>query len=697
MRQELVSEKILEENDGVETSINCVKNLPGQMLLSWVDESGLGKLECPGCDKDIIQSSIQSESQNYLPATIPGCDGNSKPCAVGDEEVDNIASPETVVIGSSPRSCPTVVDAEILQSNANQIQGVSMIPAVDETHKATDPIKINDVAEMAIVDKIHEVSSDTSDDVSKNESHSNNMIVSTINKVTDRQNVLQTGIGNIVKSVVVEHDSSLDSQIVVRKEADTRKLQHAFDAIKMFRSNGEEKQNLLYNIILKLKEKNCEIRMEHSQFVHPVATTQINDLAVKLIQSQKEYGDVKRKCKDLEMQVKDLKKEKEDELYIRKQKAQEELEQKKISSDAQESKINMMTEKIRERDEKCCELEKSQEVNAKLIQELERELALKEQKISDYKLINDDLRQNIAKLVNENKEIKKKEDELSNKLAVMQVVAGTVAEGGDSDQLVVITKEASNIDLKDKEQEISTLKRKVNECNKKNSLLIDELQEKRTNLGAIDNFYKDIINQKDQVISEYISILENDNEDTVKLKRLLTKFRTDSEMNLIRELKSSLEKDKTIRDAEVEKENGDGNQTKKVSSETSLPGDTRKNTMGTREASNDCAANPVVKLAPVVKKLCKFGKKCDTTDCKFSHDYVQKSCRFWPSCKKGESCLFMHASNDVACGHGSASDSKRYAVQASSNVGAMQGLPWSSRIWHVVFSPIKCHRRSNQQ
>ena len=44
--------------------------------------------------------------------------------------------------------------------------------------------------------------------------------------------------------------------------------------------------------------------------------------------------------------------------------------------------------------------------------------------------------------------------------------------------------------------------------------------------------------------------------------------------------------------------------------------------------------------------MCKFGKKCEVEDCEYTHDHVQKPCRFWPKCRKAESCLFLHASKD---------------------------------------------------
>ena len=200
----------------------------------------------------------------------------------------------------------------------------------------------------------------------------------------------------------------------------------------------------LYNIIIKLKQKNYEIKMENIQFVHPIATSQINQLALKLVQKQNECDDFKKKCNELEVQVKDMKKEKLDEEYIRKQKCKEETEQKMIASENVERDTKRMADRIDELTKKCTNLERNEEQNGKVIAELENAVTIKEQKIAEHKQINDELRQKIVKLMTENKLLKNKEEELNNKLEVMQAVAGTVREEGTTDQLVVITNRESN-------------------------------------------------------------------------------------------------------------------------------------------------------------------------------------------------------------------------------------------------------------
>ena len=711
MRQELCTEKIIERSNGVETR-SRIENIPGQMLLSWVGVDGVRKIDCD--DREILSNSSQCENpsrSNQLEIKYVCNDGPSESSTACDEVVPEVITecPSPLRIESSEcADCENYPDefvvenstkvTEINQANVTQINIIrSEIKSVCDNGTGTDPgeVEVNEVTDngqetaagdvegnevAVVINSAKPLLRIEPFDCADNENLSSD--VAAVNSTEVSAEIPQTNMCRVNTS-----------QLIVRKEASNmRKLSQAFDAIKTFRNNGEEKQNILYNIILKLKEKNCDIRMEHTQFVHPVATSQINALTVKLVQSQKEYEDMKRKCKDLESQVKDLKKEKEDEIYLRKQKAKEEIELKKISSEAQEKEKKLLSEKINELDVKCTELEKSQGENMKLIQELEREVAIKDQKINEHKHISDDLRQSVAKLVNEKKEMKKKEDELNNKLGVMQAVAGAVAEVGDSEQLVLVTKEVSNNDaIKEKEQEISTLKKKVNECNKKNSLLIDDLEEKRTNLEAIDNFYKDMLQQKDQVIAEYLSILGNDNGDTVKLKRLLTKFRTDSEINLIRELKSSLENDNRILEQKANVKDGEVKQSKKV--ENAI-GDASLQ-KGTERESIDRVNTQEASKRPTVKKLCKFGKKCDTIECNFSHDYVQKPCRFWPSCEKGDSCLFIHESNGLTWGNANASD-RRCAVSANGNSAYLQSCHGQPRYGMLLGPPSHVtHEPSN--
>ena len=92
---------------------------------------------------------------------------------------------------------------------------------------------------------------------------------------------------------------------------------------------------------------------------------------------------------------------------LRKQKLQEDLELKKVSAEAHEKENKINAEKINDLERKCGDLEKSQAEKMKLIQELETEVALKDQKIAEHKIISEDLRQNIAQLFSEKKELKR--------------------------------------------------------------------------------------------------------------------------------------------------------------------------------------------------------------------------------------------------------------------------------------------------
>ena len=43
-------------------------------------------------------------------------------------------------------------------------------------------------------------------------------------------------------------------------------------------------------------------------------------------------------------------------------------------------------------------------------------------------------------------------------------------------------------------------------------------------------------------------------------------------------------------------------------------------------------------------RLCKDGQKCVVAGCNFSHDPIQKPCKFGNECPRNEKCLFDHTS-----------------------------------------------------
>ena len=87
-------------------------------------------------------------------------------------------------------------------------------------------------------------------------------------------------------------------------------------------------------------------------------------------------------------------------------------------------------------------------------------------------------------------------------------------------------------------KDLSALQSKLNDSNKMNSLLKDDLEETSGKLRSIDSFYKGILDQKDLTIKECFNIMQDETEESVKLKRLLVKFRTEHELKFVQDIKS---------------------------------------------------------------------------------------------------------------------------------------------------------------
>ena len=96
----------------------------------------------------------------------------------------------------------------------------------------------------------------------------------------------------------------------------------------------------------------------------------------------------------------------------------------------------------------------------------------------------------------------------------------------------------------------SLLSQKIDKLNKDNSVLKDQLAEKNGSLMKVDGFYKEILQQKDQIINDLQLITSNDGEIDTKFKRLLLKFRSDQELKAMIELKAVVAGDAMV-DQEV--------------------------------------------------------------------------------------------------------------------------------------------------
>ena len=367
-----------------------------------------------------------------------------------------------------------------------------------------------------------------------------------------------------------------------------------------------------------------------------------------LINMNKSAEDSKRKCKDLEIELKELK--------VAKKQWEEDIKRKKT----EEKQTGMILSEYKNENEK---LKILCEKNQKQIEEQRQELVTKDAKIIGHKKINDELRDKINILVKAQEKLKDKESELQERVNVLQAVAGEIKDSESSvDQLVVIAKESKtdhNLET-GKSKEIEELRKKLDESNKKNSLLKDSNEEKRSKLEAIDQFYKEILDQKDQTINGYTELISNETENNRNLKRLLIKFRSDYELKLIEELKHSIklhgadsiegeipEQVLSVNDTVIEhKDNAEEGrmddmikQVQKVQNHENESDDKGKNVESDLENEKDHNKNQR-------RKICKFGRDCehrdDPNECSFSHEVVNKPCRYGITCRKGETCLFLH-------------------------------------------------------
>ena len=307
IRQELVHEKVVVDNDTVENGNNCMMNIPAQILVPWV-----GRTQTGGNSKD---NGEEEQLLNSLNPNIAEAEVNTTENKDIDS-TDSIASVETLVTSGGNDDDESGSKAKETPDNTNMCASTTTTEVCIDSmaYQSNNKDKLQDPEVITVSDE-----------------------------------VANMGIVDVVNSAKIKDSSINSSALVVQNRAhDMKKFYKAFEVIRGFNSTDKERMECLYNIIIKLKQKNYEIKMENIQFVHPIATSQINQLALKLVQKQNECDDFKKKCNELEVQVKDMKKEKLDEEYIRKQKCKEETEQKMIESENVERDTKRMADRIDE-------------------------------------------------------------------------------------------------------------------------------------------------------------------------------------------------------------------------------------------------------------------------------------------------------------------------------------------------------------
>ena len=118
----------------------------------------------------------------------------------------------------------------------------------------------------------------------------------------------------------------------------------------------------------------------------------------------------------------------------------------------------------------------------------------------------------------------------------MEALAGSVESKVSMEKLVVIPRQ----EISQKDTDAESLKMKVAELNRKNSVIIDELETTKARLHSIDSFYKDLIQKKDKFNELLISIVDEDSHMVKKVKQLVLMCKSYKELELLSELKRAL-------------------------------------------------------------------------------------------------------------------------------------------------------------
>ena len=454
------------------------------------------------------------------------------------------------------------------------------------------------------------------------------------------------------ESDVVVDGTEEVTQIVVRKptsyENDKKKLLQALGVLQKNMSTEETIRNL-FSIMIKLKDKNSELKSIGSCTYQPTLHEKVNDMTVQLVEKQKELEASKKACKDLEIQVKDLKKlncEKEEKLKENiKDGAKKNLMINALHRDIEELELRIQTLKNTDYSKDAEDLKQVNGQHSSRISELENDLKEKNDIIQQVEHDNEEL-------VTRCKSLVACEKELSSRIEVLQAVNGHIGCENNSELIVIQAKDKGE-QIDKMQDEIDSLKKKIDGLNKANSVLKDQLAVSSESLNKIDCFYKEIIDQKDQSIGALLAITETNSESEKKLRRLLLKYRSEQELKSVMDLKESLlgnpeqsnlsNSNKILENRSIDRDVSDV--TEKLGDNLPLLSESSTSNPEKKDKINEQQEDGNTKQT---RGLCKFGRTCsDKGKCEYSHEPINKACRFGDKCTKKEACLFGHSGNDV--------------------------------------------------
>ena len=532
-----------------------------------------------------------------------------------------------------------------------------------------------------------------------------------VNETALSEVALTLEVRNDAKSVasdpVLHHDES--KAVVVRNKVHSKDNKQLYQALNVLRGekNMDQQVKALYSIITQLRNKGIEMMAEYKVIHQPQYSDNLNRVTLKLFEKQNEVDGLKKKSKEQELQIKDLKKgrvEKEKELSDMQKKDGEKdvmIQSMKADYKKLQEKVSMESSEVPDR---CNELEsskKSDEGQLAKIFELESLLQGKEEVIKELQVSNDDL-------VKRCKSLTANEVQLSSRIQTLETLSSHIDDGVRGEVVVVHARSAKE-NSDNLKEEVAVLNQKIDKLNKENSLLKDQLSEKSGSLQKIDEFYKEIVDQKDQVICDLQAITSKDGDLDAKYKKLLLKFRSDHELKLMKELKSNIAENSD----NASSTSSDKIATTNVGINTdpaltqckckcTVGGD--KPSSAVNEGDNNSGENGSrIGFSPIAKpKMCKFGLKCSNKDtCEFSHEIIQKACRFGVRCTKGGACLFLHENGNVNSAHAGARESEWVTGFITNNRGfanvvGNRFVPQKSGIYAVNQGTADTHHNNNR-